>query len=179
LVRPIAEHDALYELTHAHAVNTQARSMVLTCAEDFRRMLEARPVEPARLKAVMASAAVWWDVLEQMPDAAVWVAANRTIPEEIIRHLSAHASIQVRTAIASNPEMGDDVMIALAHDKSDLVRMRVACNAQTSRAVLADLVADPCVVVSKHAQARLQHDINGVTLPSSYLDEVSMFDLLH
>jgi hypothetical protein len=88
-------------------VTAKARSMVLACADDFRRMLEARPMEPARLKAVMASAAVWWDVLEQMPDAAVWVAANRTIPEEIVRHLSSHARIQVRTAIASNPEMSD------------------------------------------------------------------------
>ena len=155
------------------------RSRVLACADDFRQLLDERPVDPARLKGVMASAAVWWEVLERHPDAAVWVAANRTIPDEIVRHLASHARIQVRTAVASNPEMSDEVLIALAHDKSDLVRMRVACNAQTSRAVLADLVADPCVVVSKHAQARLQYDINGVMLPASYLDEVSMFDLLH
>lgn len=160
-------------------MNAAGRSRVMTCADDFLQLLESRPMDTSRLKSAMASADVWWDVLEQFPDAAVWVAANRTIPEEIVRHLSAHPRIQVRTAVASNPEMSDEVLIALAHDKSDLVRMRVACNAQTSRAVLADLVADPCVVVSKHAQARLQHDINGVMLPSSYLDEVSMFDILH
>jgi len=155
------------------------RCAVLESADDFRELLEASPMDPARLKSAEASAAVWWDVLERFPDAAVWVAANRTIPGRIVAHLASHHRIQVRAAVASNPQMGDQVMIELAHDKSDLVRMRVACNANASRDVLAGLVADACVVVSKHAQARLQHDISGVLLPSSYLDEVSMSDLLH
>ena len=155
------------------------RHPVLESADDFRQLLEASPMEPARLKSAQASAAVWWDVLERFPDAAVWVAANRTTPNEIVTHLASHQRIQVRAAVASNPQITDRVMIELAHDKSDLVRMRIACNSQATRDVLADLVADPCVVVSKHAQARLQHDISGVLLPASYLDEVSMLDLLH
>lgn len=122
---------------------------------------------------------MWWEVLARHPDAAVWVAANQTIPNEIVTHLASHHRVQVRAAVASNREIRGEVMIQLAHDKSDLVRMRVACNANASREVLAGLVADACVVISKHAQARLQHDISGVLLPSSYLDEVSMSDLLH
>jgi len=155
------------------------RHRVLRSADEFWQLLESSPVDAAMLKSIKAPAAVWWDVLEQLPDAAVWVAANHTTPDEIVTHLATHHRIQVRAAVASNPQIRDRVMIKLAHDKSDLVRMRIACNLQATRDVLADLVADPCVVVSKHAQARLQHDINGVQLPASYLDEVSMQDLLH
>ena len=57
--------------------------------------------------------------------------------------------------------------------------MRIVCNASATREVLRALVSDSCVVVSLHAAARLQHDINGVMLPASYLDEVSVADLLH
>lgn len=146
----------------------------------FRQLLDHRPMDPARIQAVRAvSSDVWWEVLARWPDAAVWVAANRSIAPDVVAHLATHPRIQVRVAIASNPDIGDDVLMLLAHDKSDLVRMRIACNARASREVLAALVADSCVVVSKHAEARLQHDISGVLLPASYLDEVSVFDILH
>ena len=149
-------------------------------ADEFRQLLEASPLDLARVVSARAvSPEVWWDVLTLYPELAVWVAANRTIPQELVTHLSSHHRIQVRVAIASSQSISDDMIEQLAHDKSDLVRMRVACNARAPREVLAHLVADPCVVVSKHAQARLQHDISGVTLPASYLDEVSVFDILH
>ncbi|CAG1012188.1 hypothetical protein BURC_00126 [Burkholderiaceae bacterium] len=152
----------------------------IVSADEFRRLLEASPLDLARVVSARAvSSEVWWDVLTLYPDLAVWVAANRTIPHELVAHLSSHPRIQVRVAIASSQSISDDMIEQLAHDKSDLVRMRVACNARAPREVLAHLVADPCVVVSKHAQARLQHDISGVMLPASYLDEVSVFDILH
>lgn len=152
----------------------------IASAGAFRQLLDGTPLDASRIKSVRADcAAVWWDVLARWPELAVWVAANRTIPHEIVVHLATHPRIQVRTAIASNAGLCDAVMMQLAHDKSDLVRMRVACNAQATREVLATLVADSCVVVSKHAEARLKHDISGVLLPASYLDEVSVFDILH
>lgn len=152
---------------------------VVESAEAFRALVDETPMNPARVKAAQASSRVWREVLDRYPDLAVWVAANRHVPDDIVASLAAHPRIPVRVAVASHPDMPEAVMMQLAHDKSDLVRMRIACNHQTPREVLAQLVADSCVVVSKHAQARLQHDINGVMLPSSYLDEVSMFDILH
>jgi len=152
----------------------------IATADEFVALLDMRPLSPSLISAVQAaSAAVWWDVLERFPDLAVWVAANRTIPNEIIAQLALHPRIQVRVAIASHPQLPDAIMMQLAHDKSDLVRMRIACNARASRGVLSLLTADACVVVSKHAQARVEHDISGVLLPRSYLDEVSVHDILH
>lgn len=153
----------------------------IASAADFQKLLDAAaPPLGAAIATIAATApAVWWEVLERCPDLAVWVAANRTVPGELLEHLAGHPRIPVRVAVASNPGLAERVMMQLAHDKSDLVRMRIACNASTSREVLATLVADPCVVVCAHAQARLRHDISGVTLPASYLDEVSVFDILH
>jgi len=152
----------------------------IATAAEFLALMDARPLSPSLISGVQAtSAAVWWEVLERFPDLAVWVAANRTIPNEIVAHLALHPRIQVRVAIASHPKLPDAIMMQLAHDKSDLVRMRVACNVRAPRGVLSLLVADACIVVSKHAEARLQHDISGVLLPASYLDEVSVFDILH
>jgi hypothetical protein len=136
--------------------------------------------DPAQIRSLQAvDDAVWWELLANWPELAVWVAANRSIPPAVVACLAAHPRTQVRAAIASNAQIDEALMLQLAHDKSDLVRMRIACNAQASRAVLAALVADSCVVVSKHAEARLKHDISGVLLPASYLDEVSVRDLLH
>ncbi|HJV62539.1 MAG TPA: hypothetical protein VJ743_16455 [Albitalea sp.] len=180
LVRPIAEHHALRELTREGSVALHRGDAPIASADEFRRLLEASPLQPARIVGARAAApAVWWEILEHHPDLAVWVAANRHIDEDVIAFLAAHPRLQVRVAVASNPCMSDEVMTRLAHDKSDLVRMRVACNARATRGVLAHLVADACVVVSKHAEARLQYDLNGIRLPASYLDEVSMSDLLH
>jgi hypothetical protein len=152
----------------------------LSSAEEFVALLDERPMSFPRIAAAQAAcAAVWWDVLARYPDLAVWVAANRTIPDEIVAHLALHPRIQVRVAVASNPGLRHDVMTRLAHDKSDLVRMRIACNPRATRDVLAMLLGDACVVVCKHAEARLKHDIAGVLLPSSYLDEVTVHDILH
>jgi hypothetical protein len=181
LVRPIAEHDALRELRRRRRpVDYCLAHAPITSADEFVALLDTRPLAPTRIASVQAiDAAVWWEVLEQHPDLAVWVAANRTIPDEIVAHLASHPRIQVRVAVASKPGMPDATMTQLAHDKSDLVRMRVACNPKATREVLAHLVADTCVVVSRHAEARLKHDINGVMLPASYLDDLSVHDILH
>ena len=153
---------------------------MIESAEAFHRLLASSPPESFRLAWMEAATPqVWWDVLEQYPRLAVWVAANRTLPDEVVAHLAAHDSIDVRAAVASGPGMSEDVMLRLAHDKDVLVRLRVACNPKALPDVLAMLAADACPVVSKHAQARLEHDLSGEALPASYLDGVSLLDLLH
>ena len=151
----------------------------LACPEDFLRLLDDPRDARAELLSAHAPARVWWDVLARHPQSAVWVAANRRLPPEIAEHLAAHPSLPVRAALATSGQAPDAVMMQLAHDKSELIRLRVVCNAQVSRDVLAALTNDPCRLVSAHAQARLVHDISGVALPPSYLDEVEVLSLLH
>jgi hypothetical protein len=85
----------------------------------------------------------------------------------------------VRAAVASGPGVSEELLLRLAHDKDDLIRLRVACNSKATRNVLAALVGDACPGVSAHAQARLTHDISGVSLPASYLDDLRELDWLH
>ncbi len=148
-------------------------------AEAFGRLLCDPATPPALLKSVQAPAAVWREVLKRYPHAATWVAANRHLPADIVVELVQHPSPQVRAALATNVREPADVLMQLAHDKSELIRLRVVCNAGATREVLMALAADPCQVVSTHAQARLVHDISGIALPTSYLDDVSMLDILH
>jgi hypothetical protein len=154
--------------------------MIIDSVEAFERLAAGSPDDLSTLTTLRASSAqVWRDVLQRRPDLALWVAANRHLPREIATELAIHDSVQVRAALASGPCLPDDSMLRLAHDKDEVVRLRVACNTNASREVLTALVADPCHVVSIHAQARLVHDISGVKLPPSYLEEVSVDDLRH
>ena len=154
--------------------------MIIDSVEAFERLAAGGPAELSQLTTQPASSTqIWWDVLAQRPDLALWLAANRTLPSEVAARLALHDSVQVRAALASGPCLSDDFMLRLAHDKDEVVRLRVVCNAKASREVLTALVADPCHVVSIHAQARLVHDISGVKLPASYLQEVSVDDLRH
>lgn len=169
LVRPLAEYDALFELTMPR----------IDTAEAFQRLL-ADPATPREaIVSVMADAALWWEVLQRWPYAAVWVAANRALPPEIIEHLAQSPMTQVRAALASNSELPEAAMQQFAHDPSDLIRVRLVCNAQLPREVLIDLVDDACKVVSIHAQARLMHDSSGLALPESYLDDITAGDVIH
>jgi hypothetical protein len=151
----------------------------LADAEAFARLLADPCVTRARLVEARASAEVWRDVLDRYPFAAAWVAANTALPAEIADLLVQHPEPPVRAALASAASLPEAVMLQLAHDKNELIRLRVVCNAQATREVLTALTADPCQLVSAHAQARLVHDISGVALPASYLDDVPVLDLLH
>ncbi|GEM_PF-4627504 len=153
---------------------------MIDSVEAFERLAAGSADELARLSEIEASPPdLWWDVLERCPQHAVWVAANRHLPEDIVAHLALHDSVLVRAALATGPCVPEPLMQRLAHDKDEVVRLRVVCNANASRSVLTELVADACTVVSVHAQARLVHDISGVMLPASYLEEVSVDDLRH
>ncbi|MBX3618649.1 MAG: hypothetical protein KF891_01460 [Rhizobacter sp.] len=152
---------------------------MIESAKAFLQLLEAEPPEAFRLAWVEAPVQVWWDVLDRYPQLSVWVAANFTIPDEIVAHLARHGSTQARTAVASRASLPEALLMLLAHDKDELVRLRVAFNRHATPGVLGVLAGDVCVVVSMHAQARLTYDLNGHELPRSYLDSVSLADLLH
>jgi len=147
-------------------------------AEAFARLVAELPVDVARIKSVVAARPqVWWDVIERYPHLAVWVAGNRSASVDVLAHLAVHGNMQTRLAVASASALSEDAMLQLAHDHDDLVRLRVACNPHATRNALNALLADPCTVVRKHAQARLENDTRGSAPPLSYLDDISMIDL--
>jgi hypothetical protein len=153
---------------------------VIYRAEAFARMLADSAADATRLAEVEAATPqIWWDVIERYPALAVWVAANRTVPAEIVDWLAANGGAQARAAVASRTDASEDLLLLLAHDKDDLIRLRVACNTRATRAVLARLVDDACPAVSAQASARLAYEMRGLMLPPSYLDALRELDWLH
>jgi len=153
---------------------------MIVCAEDFARMLADTCADAQRVVSVeVASPQVWWDVIARYPQLAVWVAANRSAPEDVLAHLAEHGSMPTRVAVASSGGVSEALLLRLAHDKDDVIRLRVACNTRATRGVLAVLASDTCPAVCAHAQARLTHDMSGAALPSSYLDDLRELDWLH
>ncbi len=152
---------------------------MIESAEAFAEMVNSTPPDPFRLAWAEAPTAVWWELVDRYPHLSAWVAANRTVPEEVLAHLASHGNTQARTVVASKAQLPEQLLLILAHDKDEAVRLRVAFNALATREVLASLASDACPVVRMHAQARLTHGISGNNLPASYLDSVSLADLLH
>lgn len=155
-----------------------AERFTIDTADAFAELLFDETSTHAELVSVQAPANVWWDVLDRYPHCAAWVAANRQLPDDIAEHLAGHPDLQVRAALASGGGRSEPLMLQLAHDKSEMIRLRVVCNRTASRNVLTALAVDPCQVVAAHAQARLQHDIAGMSLPANYLDDVEVMQLL-
>jgi hypothetical protein len=179
LVRPLAEHHALFDELNAgkERMMSGGPHSPIETAEAFHRLLFNPSTTHAELVGMQASADVWWDVLQRYPHSAAWVAANRHLPDEIAHHLAGHPNLQVRAALASNTQREDRLM-ELAHDKSEMIRLRVVCNAHTTRDALTTLAMDPCQVVAAHARARLMHGLHDALVSISYLDDLEVMQLL-
>jgi hypothetical protein len=147
-------------------------------AEAFERLLVDGAMTHDELVGVRAPAHVWWSVLDLYPHSAAWVAANLHLPAEVAEHLAQHCDVQVRAALASGHCMSPSLMMQLAHDKSEMIRLRVVCNAHTTLEALLALSVDPCQVVAAHAHARLTHDLSGIALPPDYLEALEVAQLL-
>jgi hypothetical protein len=178
LVRPLAGHHALPGLT-MRVRRAAVAALTLDSADEFAALLADPRSSRLQLVSLRASAAVWWQVLQRHPQAAAWVAANRALPADIAEHLAGHPAVAVRAALASGGCLTPALMMQLAHDRSEFIRLRLVCNAQATREVLVALTGDACPLVATHAQARLVHDLTGLALPASYLDEVPVLELLH
>jgi hypothetical protein len=150
---------------------------VIESADAFHRLLFNPDTTRAQLVGTQASAEVWHDVLQRYPHSAAWVAANRHLPDEIAQHLGGHPNVQVRAALASSTHLPGQ-LLQLAHDKSEMIRLRVVCNANTSRDALTALAVDPCAVVASHARARLMHGLHDALLSIASLDDVEVMQLL-
>ena len=157
-----------------------AHSEVFETVETFGQVMD----DPAigyvrRVEMRAAPLSLWWHVLQARPDLTAWVAASRHAPAEIIAHLASHPLIPVRAVIASGCTMSEPVMLQLAYDKSELIRVRLVCNPRLTARVVETLALDACQLVAARAQARLEHDITGTSLSLSYLDGLPLRSMLH
>jgi hypothetical protein len=99
---------------------------------------------------------VWWGVLNNHPDMAFWVAQNKTVPYEILEHLSEHNDSRVRTMVSSKNKLEEPLLLKLALDSDDAIRMNIARHKKATARVLGLFRQDCWEEVSKVADERVQ-----------------------
>ena len=102
-----------------------------------------------------ASSEVWIDVLNKYPQLARCVAANKTIPDDIIDRLSKSNDLDIRWKIATKRKLNRAIFERLAADTDPTIRHRIACNPKTPSDILLFLSKDPDSMVALAATRKL------------------------
>lgn len=129
---------------------------MIESAQEFVRLRTSEDAsEQSRATHDCAPEQVWFDVLRQYPDMAVWVVRNKTVPLSVLRVVARHADRQVRWAVASKRKLDAGLFAELATDEDDVVRKRIALNRKVPRSLLEQLAEDPSPLVRDAARERL------------------------
>ena len=131
--------------------------MAIESAEEFVRLrFSADADEYGRAAHESASTQVWRDVIEQYPDARVWVAQNKTVPLEILEIIALDPDPRVRVMVAMKRKATARLLSTLATDSDESVRMAVARHRRTSRETLESLRNDPWDQIRMMVAQRLE-----------------------
>lgn len=129
---------------------------MITRAEEFKRLRESENQEEyTRAAQEEAPIEVWEVVLKKYPHLAVWVAQNKTVPNEILEMLALHKESRVRCMVARKRKIPESIMLLLAKDSDESVRYSLAHNAKATRKVLEILVTDTWSKVRTKAREKL------------------------
>jgi hypothetical protein len=130
---------------------------VIDSAAGFVRLrFSDDPEEYRRAASEPAELAVWLDVIENHPEARVWVAHNKTVPLEVLSILAEDPSQEVRFMVSMKRKLTPDILARLAADPDDSVRLQVARHRIAPRAVIEELTHDQWTTVAETATERLK-----------------------
>jgi hypothetical protein len=116
---------------------------MISSAEEFVQLRRSEEQEEySRSSQEGASIEVWNAVLDNYPDMAFWVAQNKTVPYEILEVLASHTNSRVRSMVASKNKLKEALLLKLASDQDDSVRMSVARHKKATVDVLNQLTND-------------------------------------
>ena len=131
---------------------------MIESAEEFVRLRASEKQEEYfRGAHYEAPVTVRYEVIENYPDMAFWVAHNKTVPYELLELLADHSEDRVRSMVASKNKLKEPLLIKLASDTSDSVRMTVARHKKATLAVLELLTSDAWGEIVKLALERIEN----------------------
>jgi hypothetical protein len=87
---------------------------------------------------------------------AFWVAHNKTIPYEILEVLARSRESRVRAMVAMKGKLKEALLLKMASDPDDSVRMLIARHKNATRKVLEKLQKDEWSEISNLVKERLQ-----------------------
>jgi hypothetical protein len=129
---------------------TARRGVTIHSADEFVSLgYSDDPVDYRRAAGEEAAVDVWRDVIDQYPDARVWVAQNKTVPLEILAVLGSDADAEVRHMVVMKRKLTPDLLDQLSMDDDESIRMRVAMHKNVAEATLQRLRGDPGSVFVK------------------------------
>lgn len=129
---------------------------MIESAEEFIRLRESENQDDySRAAHDEAPIKVWNEVLENYPDMAFWVAQNKTVPYELLEKLSDFGEDRVRSMVAMKNKLQEPLLLKLASDPSDSVRMSIARHKKSTLAVLRLLTDDAWGEIADLASERI------------------------
>lgn len=122
---------------------------MIETAEEFVRLRTSQEVsdynraarEPAALE-------VWLDVIARFPDMRQWVAHNKTIPMEILRHLAddpdrdVRLSVLAKRKVLSRSQVDRPLVEKFSRDPDVMIRVGVAFHRSTPRDIIERLAKE-------------------------------------
>lgn len=98
---------------------------------------------------------VWREVIRRWPDMRLWVAQNKTVPNEILEILSRDIDPNVRDMVARKGRLAPSIQLKLLDDPDETVRAALALNRRAIPEVIERLYRDESKLVreaigSKH-----------------------------
>ncbi len=107
---------------------------MIVSAEEFIRLRKSSdPEEYRRAAHEEASNEVWLQVIKEYPEMKKWVIHNKSIPVEILDHLSKDIDPEVRRDVAAKRKiMGTVIFERLSKDKDENVRLELLRNRKLS-----------------------------------------------
>jgi len=129
---------------------------MIKSAEEFKHLRESEvPEEYRRAAHEEAPIQVWKDIINRFPEMRVWVAQNKTVPIEILKHLASDKDSNVRCMVAGKRKLNREIKEILIGDSDSSVRVRLASNANLEIEYLQILSNDPETFVRETALMKL------------------------
>ncbi len=129
---------------------------MIETAEEFIRLRQSENQnEYFRAAHDQAPLEIWHEVIEKHPDMAFWVAQNKTVPYQLLELLADHQEARVRSMVASKNKLKEILLIKLASDPDDSVRMNIARHKKATATVLRLLVNDSWSEIKNLAMQRI------------------------
>jgi hypothetical protein len=125
-------------------------------AEEFIRLrTSATPADYQRAATDEVPIEVWHEIIQHHANMRSWVAHNKTVPEEILTILARDPDPDVRLSVAMKNKLTSELMMKLADDEDKGVRRRIVYNKNASVEVLQKLANDDLEEIAEMARKRL------------------------
>lgn len=106
---------------------------MIKTAEEFKKLRSSENLDEQRRAGVEeASIETWQEVIQKYPELKKWVIYNKTIPLEILNHLSKDCNPEIRSEVARKRKIDSEIFDRLKIDQDENVKLSLLYNRKLS-----------------------------------------------